>query len=195
MSKKKEKVVYQYKDLKLDSKGEEDLCYYFEELIEAGYLEKFERGESYELSKSLVNKYQKQLKTKSKEVTKTIMFGHSYEYDFKLTWTKLGKSIFCSKFGENITKPFIIDSNLNSRIEAKPIFDYGNMTRLAIINTKWVWDKYNIYIQIIKSDELFKETFLPKKLFKTPTGKIRVLKYKPKLLEEYIKEYEQTNKP
>jgi hypothetical protein len=71
-------------------------------------------------------------------------------------------------------------------IEVKPSYDFGNMTRLATINIKWVYQKYGIYINIAKPKELFAKSFAPNKFLITSTGKARKLDYKPRTLYEYL---------
>ena len=74
-----------------------------------------------------------------------------------------------------------------SFIENKPEFDFANMTRLVGLNIKWMWQNYGIFVQLVKNRELFEETFTPKAILKTKTGKVRVFKHKVRTLEEYLK--------
>ena len=59
--------------------------------------------------------------------------GHSYNLDYEVTWTDLGVKHFCNKFGEKLNKPFVCDNENKSYFEAKPAYDFNNMTRLIEI--------------------------------------------------------------
>ena len=187
VKKKKEKTKLSYLGFDCDSIGEIHFLYYIEELIEAGYVKNVARGNTYELSTKLVNPYTIALKTKSKEYLQTILQPHEYSYDFTVEWTELGLKYFCNKSNTKWENYFFITSKSISYIECKPEFDYNNMTRLVTLNVKWMWQKYGMFIQVVKNEQLFKETFTPKILLTTKTGIARKLKYKAKTLEEYIK--------
>lgn len=185
MKKKKAKKQQYYKGFPIDSEGEMNFIMWMEELKEEGYIEKYERGQSYLLSDSLVNNYVETLKTKSKPKTQTILHGHSYTPDFFIMWTTKGFNIFCNNLGEKWVKPFMCDGKF-SYIEAKPPFDFANMSRLAMLNIKWMWQKYKIHVQMVKNIELFEKTFTPKAYLVTKTGKTRLVKHKFRTLKEYI---------
>lgn len=185
-TKKKKKYEEEVNGVPVDSIGEVYFAWYFEELKQAGYVQEYKRGQSYLLSDSLINNYVVQLKTKSKPCHDTILMGHSYNLDYEVTWTDLGVKYFCNKFGEKFTKPFVCDINNKSYFEAKPAYDFNNMTRLATLNIKWLYQKYGIYTQVIIPERIFKKTFTPKLMLKTKTGKDRKLNFTVKSLEEYV---------
>ena len=186
MAKKKEPIVY--KDLTLDSIGELEFCYWLEEATNKGLVETWSRGETYLLSKPIYNEYKIALKTKPKAVKKTILQEHVYTYDFLVVFTDLGQKFLCNQFGEEINKFFICDNFGQSYSENKPKFDFNNMTRLVKLNIKWVLDKYDIYVQIVENESLFKETWTPAKLLTTKTGKIRKINWKVRSIEEFLKD-------
>jgi len=186
-TKKKKKYDEEVNGIPVDSIGEVYFAWYFEELKQNGFIEKYERGKSYLLSDSLINNYVVQLKTKSKPMHDTVLMGHSYNLDYEVTWTDLGVKHFCNKFGEKFDKPFVCDSNNKSYFEAKPKFDFNQMTRIAVINIKWLYAKHGIYTQIIIPEKIFKKTFTPNLMLKTKTGKDKKLSWKPISLEEYVK--------
>lgn len=193
-TKKKKKYEEEVNGLPVDSIGEVYFAWYFEELKQSGYVQDYKRGQSYLLSDSLINNYVVQLKTKSKPMHEVVLMGHSYNLDYEVTWTDLGVKHFCNKFGEKFTKPFVCDSNNKSYFEAKPSYDFNNMTRLATLNVKWLYQKYGIYTQVIVPERIFKKTFTPKLMLKTKTGKDRKLNFKVRSLEEYLNlQHEQTN--
>lgn len=183
---KKQEQKY-YKNLPIDSQGEEDFCIWMEECKSYGLIKDYRRGKSYLLSDVLHNNYVEQLKTKSRPKSQVILFGHGYNLDFEIEWTEDGKKFFCNTFGEKFTKMFICDESNISYIETKPPFDFNNMTRLATLNIKWLWDKYKIFCQIVMNDDLFKKTFVPKQLLNYKNGKPKKFKYKVKTIEEFLK--------
>jgi len=184
------KKEYKFKDWILDSQGEVDFCYYLQELQDNEYINHFKRPISVILSHPLVNDYKLKLKTKTVDKKETLLHGHEYTWDFSIDWTLKGYKYFCNLRGQKWTKPFLMTQGRNSYIENKPSFDFNNMTRLVTLNIKWVWAEYGIFIQIVKNNDLFKETFVPKALLTTKTGKKRVFKFPIRTLEEYIKQQE-----
>lgn len=177
-----------YLGIPVDSDGEMHFIMWMEELKQNGYIKEYKRGESILLSNSVTNNYVQQLKTKSKPCHHTILMGHSYSWDFTIEWTELGLQYFVSRFGEKWEKPFLINSKSMSFIECKPPFDFQNMSRLAVLNIKWVWEKCQIFIQMVKNQELFEKTFTPKQYLITKSGKLRKTKHKIRTLQEYIGE-------
>jgi hypothetical protein len=73
-------------------------------------------------------------------------------------------------------------------IEIKPIFDQNNMTRLAIINQKWVMEKHGLFVNIVIPDKLFENTFTPKRYLRCDaSSKERKLKFSNvKSLDEFL---------
>lgn len=192
-TKNKNEPKLEYEGFPLDSIGELHFLFWCEELKEKGFIKEIKRGKSYLLCDGLINSYLVQLKTKAKSMTQTIMMPHSYTSDFIIEWTEKGKEIFCNQFGEKWEKYFLCDKNLSSNIEAKPSFDQNNMERLAKINIKFVWDKYKDFIQIVKNEDLFKQTFVPTKLITTKHGKNRKFKFKVKTINEYLLSLQKIN--
>jgi len=94
-----------------------------------------------------------QLKTKTKEVSKTLLQPHIYTPDFII------KPNVDIMYFQNL---FIRDND-NIYIEIKPKFDKYNMTRLFHLNQKWVFEKFGIFVNQVIVDTLFKQTFVPRK--------------------------------
>jgi hypothetical protein len=184
--KKKKKHDEVVNGIPVDSIGEVYFAWYFQELKDAGYVKEYKRGQSYLLSESLVNNYVVQLKTKSKPSQETILMGHSYNLDYEVEWTEEGANLFCSRFGEKIIKPFVCNSQNKSFFECKPMFDFNNMTRLATLNVKWLYQKFGIYVQFITPEKVFPKTFTPQQMLKTKTGKDRKINFKVTSLENYV---------
>jgi hypothetical protein len=66
---------------------------------------------------------------------------------------------------DNETSKPLYDRDAYSYIEVKPLFDQNNMTRLAVLNQKWVMDKFGAFINIVIPEKLFDKTFTPKRYF------------------------------
>jgi len=178
-----------YKNIPIDSDGEEKFCMWAEECKKAGYIKEYRRGKSYLLSDVLHNNFAIQLKTKSAPKNQVVLFGHSYNLDFEIEWTKRGKELFCNNFGEKWEKFFLCHGNI-SYIEMKPVYDFANMTRLATLNVKWLWDKHKIFCQIVTDESLFKNTFVPAEalLYKKLKTKQKTFKFPVRSLEDYKKQ-------
>jgi hypothetical protein len=87
-----------------------------------------------------------------------------------------------------------LDFNIVTYIEAKPDltslkkYDQNNMNRLVRTIIKQVYNKFGTYVQLIFHNKLFSDTFTPDKYLVTDkTLKKRVIHYKARSLEEYIK--------
>ena len=109
---------------------------------------------------------------------------HIYTPDFVC---KINESVFfedISKF--HCKKNLFIKTGDKVYFEVKPDFDYKNMTREFGINKKWMFQKYGIYINLVKIPSLFEKTFTPYKYLLTKTGKKRILKFEYKSCKEYI---------
>lgn len=191
MAKAKKEKRY-YNGIQVDSTEEEMMVMYFEELIETGYVEKLERAQTYPLSERLLNCYTQvvQMKTKAKEVEKqqVLLEEHVYTPEFMINWTHAGATLFVDRILKNSTKKLDASfiGSYKTLIEVKPGFDQNNMTRLFKINQKWMWEKYQLYVNLIQPHKLFEETFTPKAYLTTPTGKQRVIHWKVRTLEQYV---------
>lgn len=182
-----------------DSEEERHLFNYFMELKAAGYVKSvtFE-PHSFQLSDKLDVNWIKQMKTKNKPVVSSLMQEHIYTADFLVEWEDCARGIFFNdmNFASNNKAFFYANSggheeDYYSFIECKPKFDMHNMTRVATINVKWVWDKYGEYVQIVKPlggpKALFQATFTPSRYrFTDKTLKPRKLKWKPRSLVEFV---------
>lgn len=187
-----------------DSKEELYFSWYLEELEAAGYIDSWGNAQTYQLGEKITNTYTEQLKTKTKTEEQIILNGCEYTPDFEINWCPISFGIFYHEFPyiETRDKLYKIDKNLflaknkenssyfnmKSIIEIKPAFDQNNMTRLNGINRKWMYQKYNIFVNLVKVPDIFKDTFTPKKFLLTDTGKQnRIIHFKTRTLEEYIK--------
>lgn len=147
---------------------------YLEELKGEGYILEYEYEPSpFLLCNEYHISYDKQLKTKKKKKEKRIKYALQYTVDFKVKWnTTLSDGVFTYIPGGCYDKlpPFLINKDGTSYFEVKPNFDANNMTRAAKIKIAWVYDKYDIHIDLIKPTKLFKKTFYPNSYLLTDTG-------------------------
>jgi hypothetical protein len=189
------------------SKEEEWMGFYFEELKEAGFIKNIEyQPEPIILFNEVKVPVHKQLKTKVREDLKTLLSERVYTMDYLITWN--GRNAFhepiSNDYYEEFLPIFLSDMN-RSCIEVKSDtrFD-NNMTRLFTSRTQpWIWDKFQIYINHIKVPEIFRKTFIPKKILseffykrdvyvgKGKKRKLKALKESPKFNWEYktLKEF------
>lgn len=207
MKKQKEKKVY--RDIECDSDEEVYFLMWVFELMERGCISNVERAPTFRLTEGWKNKYEEQLKTKTKEREQTILQPSDYTPDFLLTfyeknfhdlvWLKTNKptenKINKLFIGTNDARIFLTsghDSGNNGfpytqvLVEVKPRFDANSMTRLFKNNQKFLYDKCKIFVNLVKIPNLFVDTFYPKEFLKTSTGKNRKIKGEIKTIEDFI---------
>jgi len=183
-----------------DSNEEMYFFWWLLELKEKGFIKEIElQPTAFPLSSSISCEYEQQMKTKSKIVSEEIMKGHVYTTDVFVIWNKNAIDKFTTLIDSGIRKKersslqFIISQEkggvIYSFIEVKPSFDQNNMTRLAVINQKWVWEKFKTYVNIVIPEKHFNKTFTPGRYFFTNKSKVpRTIKYKSVLtLSEFLK--------
>jgi hypothetical protein len=192
MAKEKKEQKY-YNGIAVDSQEEVMTIMYFEELMEAGYVFNIQRAGPISLSDRLENKYTEvvEMKTKTKTVQKNqiLLEDHVYTPEFIISWTTKGCDLFTNVFTGFVPKKFekpFISQGSSTWIEVKPNFDQNNMTRLFKINQKWMWQRHQIFVNLIQPHKLFQETFTPKAWLLTPTSKQRVIHWPVRTLEEYV---------
>lgn len=186
--KKKEKIIY--KDVELDSYEELYAYYFFEELKEKGYVEEIKaQPSSFHLSERVTNCYSEELKSGKKKFKEEVLLnGHVYTADFKVIWTEKALGVFFDQINKggkmkvgakmNLFVAKDILGEYISYFEVKPSYDQNNMTRLAMINIKWVWDSHKIFINLFTPENVFPLFFTPKKyLFTNKSGAKRKIKY------------------
>ena len=170
------------------SKEELYFSWWLDEAEGKGYIAHWDyEVHSFDLSDKVTNTYTKQLKTKMKIVTETILQPHIYTPDFIIEWTDKAKGVFFGVEKQN-GYHFKLEDDYVSYVETKGSFDSNNMTRLFSLNQKWVYQKHGVYINLAKisnkKNSFFDKTFTPKRFLLTDkSGKPRALKYEPKTLE------------
>lgn len=204
-----------YTGVKYDSKEEVWFAMWLAELEKAGYIASWVKNvRSMILTKGLKVPYKRvtQLKTKVKveDRQKILLNPSEYTPDFRVHFTEKGHDLFCSWITIHDLNPNALFFTNNDGIqqkdipmyvfEVKPNFDQNNMERLFRNNQKFVWDKHQIFVNLVEPVSLFKKTFLPLeaesdfKYKKAPTGKNKGKKkvgdwkvdWTPKTLKQYV---------
>jgi hypothetical protein len=187
--------------LNFDSNEEEMFFQYLQELCEAGYVNSFEyQPKAYELSDEV--KYDWNKITPRKEIIQstTLLREHIYTSDFLINWNIKAKGIFYNSLNDKVDLrkiPFVCCSEKDNEgisiVDIKPSFDNTGTGRAFVINAKWVWQKYQVYIQkivVVASKNkscLFKNTFTPKAaLYTKKTKKLKKYSFQTRSLEEFI---------
>lgn len=183
-----------------DSRDEIYFSWYLEELKQAGYINGYVRDVAgFQLSDTVKFSWIKEMKTKEKEQSYTLLHGHVYTPDFVVFWNEKARGVFFVEQGykaEAREKCMFLAQKYNNKlcsyIEIKPSFDMQNMTRLFSVNQKWVYDKYKVFIQKITPASRdakcwFAKTFTPKRFLTTDkSDKLRTIKFNVTTLEEFV---------
>jgi hypothetical protein len=197
----------EYKNWVFKSDLEYQFCLYLEQLQENGFIKEF----SYEtikldISPSVYKPYLTQLKSKVKEDKEFLMRENTYQPDFVVTWEECSKNLFyldrevpitCKVSDIPFRLAFHTNTNLTSFLESKPIFEGNlNSSKEFTIIQKWLYQDKGVFVQKIKPENLFKQTFVPDKLIasnvyqkqsKFGTKGSSKFRYVPKTLQEYLK--------
>ena len=158
-----------YKDIEFDSQEEINFYYWLEEAKDLGIVEKWEyQPESFILSEPIKKLVEVKLKTKVKQVEKSLLQGHKYTADFKIWFTD---SIL--NYDTKLKSIVILKKNIIF-IDIKGGFNsFGSHSNFSV-ESKWVWEKYGILVEKVISDKWFKNTWVPENVRYTPkTGKLR----------------------
>ena len=178
-----------------DSKEELYFTWWLEELKINSYIEGWKyHPKPFPLSEKVYIHWKKQHKTKTKKMIKTMLQEHTYQADFLIKWTPKAKGIFfASRLNQNIMAyPFVAErieetDYHRTIVDVKGTFNQNDAWRRFSVDQKWVWQKYNIYVQKIIPIKLFKNTFTPIRYLQTDkSNKARKLNYKPISLFDYI---------
>lgn len=125
--------------------------------------------EPFELSPRFSVKYNKQLKTKIKEIDKFLFHPHFFTPDFKFEIIHV------------VLDKFFINTAYMGKfkiiVDVKGGFNkYGDPKQFSI-NQKWVYADYDEYIEKIIPEKLFKKTWVPEMARLSPVKKQPVKKY------------------
>lgn len=186
-------------DLLMDSKGEVYISLWLDQLIKAGYVKEWNaQPEPFILTEKVTREIEKQLKTKTKLVESSVLTNMSYTADFKIVWTqKAFDDNLVIEYSSKIKKEphHLFAFSGTSYLEAKPdnlsckTFDQNGMTKSVRAKIKQVYDKHNIIVELVFTNKLFRDTFLPDRyILNDKLATKRAIKYTTKSLLEFIKE-------
>lgn len=172
------------------------ISWWVEDLIKDGYIKSVEyQPKSFELHDGLYNSHIIPMKrVEDKVEVQAILQPHIYTCDVRVVWTDKAEELFywhVGLYGVKKTK-FQFHAGLEhdgmvTYFEVKAEFDKMNMNRLAGINIKWVQQKYNVVVEMIKPNTLFKNTFTPDRFLLTNKSfKPRTIKYETRSIARYV---------
>ena len=179
----------------LKSVEEDQFNSFLLDLKKNGYIKEIHyEHESFSLSSTVYYERKKQLKTKVKVTQATLLREHIYTPDFIVEWDESAMDIFIS---QDHSTPLSVTTDLMSYIEVKGNFDQNNMTRLFKLNQKWVYQKYGIYVQLVKMPSFLSKVYVPNSIKKDMYYKRGKKKGQSKLkkilsLNEFINEKQNT---
>ena len=158
------KKNYLFDNQEFDSQEEIEYYCWLKEAQGLGIVEHYiYHPASFVLSERKSRTITKQLKTKTKEVDQFLLHPHSYTADFKIKFT--------DKINEFKHKLVII--NNISYIDVKGTFvgKYNTSGVTFPLNQKWLYDKYNVFVNKLIPKKHFKDTFVPKVILLGKNGK------------------------
>lgn len=162
-----------YKNIHFDSDEEVFVAMWLEEMKQAGFIQYWLKPViAIPITPGHKIKYTKKtkLKTKTKiEVKEKIILRPSeYTPDFQVKFTEEGIKNFITDIKYHISTQQLKPKNifyeaypLDIAIEVKPVFDMQNMERGFIHKQKYLWDKSQLFVNLVEPLDLFKKTFLP----------------------------------
>lgn len=197
IKKPKESKVGKYIGLEYESFCELSCLFFAEELIKKGYVTKIERSPSYMLCDPVQNSYAVQLKRGSKQETQTISQGVSYTPDYDIYFTEKALGVFCWELGsgKKWEKNLLVAQRVNNSpiplyracCEVKPDFSRNSTTPKSVQSMKWLMQKQNVFVNLFRPNRVFEGLFVPDKYRITERGTQRILKFKARTLDEYLK--------
>jgi hypothetical protein len=170
--------------------------WYLDELVSIGIVNRYMyESNTFTLSKAKTYPLLVIMKTKTKLIQKSLLEEDTYTPDWLIEWNEkyLNKffriindetcTVKCPFFAIRSTK----DNKAYTFIETKGDFDRNNMSRLFKITQKWLYDKYGLYVELLKLPSLFKRTWTPNRYLKTnSTNQPRSINFKTITLNEYL---------
>ena len=181
--------VHHVEVTEFDSNEEREFYHWLMELKEKGViLSIVHQPESFRLSDARKLRIEKHLKKSTKVVESHFVNKHIYTPDYLIIWNQeyINKVFFELDFNSiipaNHSSLFKANEGATggyySYFEVKGTFDQNNMTRLFVINQKWILDVHGIYVNLVIPSELFLKTFVPQKEIFSPKKKTERLKFK-----------------
>jgi len=183
----------------LQAKSDEErwFIWWMAELVQEGYIEdiKYEKY-IWKLTPPSYFWYKKVLKTKTKLERRILIREHQYTCDYSIVFADKARYYFfeeldAAKPVSNRTVPLYSDDKNLVHIEVKPKFDQNNMEREFTINQKFLYSKFNTYINKVKPANFrrcfFDAYFCPDRFLRQDKQKgNRKLHFRPTSLSEYI---------
>ena len=163
---------------KLRSDAEKEFYAWLLESEQAGLIQDIQyESQSFELISKKTIIIEKQLKTKTKTIEKTLLLAHSYTPDFVFKVSN-----------ERFKQLFYAGSNNLCFTDIKGTWSNRGSLQEFSINKKLMFDRFNIYINKIIPADIFKKTFCPEYArFSLIKKKERDKYLKYKTISEYLK--------
>jgi hypothetical protein len=177
-----------------DSDEERYFSWYLNELTEHGVIREWEyHPKKFLLSDRIVHVYEKQLKTKSIIKDSVILNNHEYQADFLIRWNPawFGK-VYMSLTSKLHVRDFVFIASTDRHftvVDVKGAFagPHNNSAISFPLDQKWVYQRYNIYVQKVIPKKLFAESFTPNRYLLTDkSGEPRKLDYKIISITQYL---------
>jgi len=169
-----------------DSSEELHFYWYIHELYDKGIIKSANlQPKSFVLNKPfIIDKTKPMKKVPDKIIQKTIIPEKVYTSDVKIIWNETVKDTPLN----DIFYTHIIEDKITSYVEVKGTFDMHNMIRIFKTNQAVVWDKYDIYVNLVQVPTIFKNTFTPDRYLyqDVRTDKKRLIKFKTITLNEFL---------
>jgi len=182
---------------KYDSREEEFFNMWLDELVEAGYIDKYVyQPESFKLNEPVCYKIHKKLKTKTKIIEKTLMQAREYTPDYTVYWNEKAKGILYNNLDEEIeSRPIFFAQNDITILDIKGKHNQHSSWAVFEAARKDVWEKYGIFIEKIqpigKKTCLFSKSFTPKNVpiwqKKDPSKKYAWACWKIRNINQFLK--------
>ena len=182
-------MLYDRKDVILNtdepafgSDDEKYMSWYFLQLKALGYVKAvLIHPFSYLLSEKVTHKVLVGIR-KIEEADHTLLAQHVYTPDLLVIWDTKAENVFYELIaGKIVYKKNLIFKAFNriingedvpvSVIEVKPKFDKHQTGNLASVNRKWVYDKFEDYVQMVNFISVFGSSFIPDRFFLTNISK------------------------
>lgn len=179
-----------------DSHEEEYFEMWLDELVDIGYIDKYEyQPEPFKLNDSVKYDITIQMKTKTKIKQQTLLQAREYTADYKIFWNEKAKFILFQNLGEMYNKrPMFIAQDNVTFVDVKGAHNTHSSWQIFEANRKSLWERYNIYVEKIqpigKKKCLFGLTFTPKALpiwqKRDATKMYAWVKWQVKSIDEFV---------
>lgn len=172
--------------------------WYIDDLIEAGFIEKFNyEQETYTIFDQLKLPWMKQMKTKVAQKEFEAIKPSTYTPDFNIYWTDEAKGIFINGIPSEKMPYFAGAEFLDLTDQGRSVLDvkgadntFGKKNSSIYtfpLKQRMMWLVHNIYVQKVVPQQLFQKTFTPYRYTLTnQSGKKRKLQWESMNVYEYV---------